>query len=90
MQPGEGLAHLRNIVNRDHHLALDRSGQLGHAGVLIDAEVHAITFGTPIGRVAVEQGVRPVILGDARRPVQMLDEGLGQAQMRLAQILFQT
>lgn len=44
VQSGEGLAHLGDVVDADNHLAFDRFGQLGHAGVLVEAEVHAVAF----------------------------------------------
>lgn len=38
----EGFTQIWDIVNADDHLAFKRTGQLGHAGELIQAEVDAI------------------------------------------------
>ena len=66
---------------RNHHLALDRPGQIGEVFILFDRKRGAVPGGGPVGRVTVEQRVRPVVSLDAIDPRQMLDQHQCQAQV---------
>ena len=81
LQASERLAHLGNVIDRDHHLALDRPGELGHPVVLLEPKAHAVAFRAPVRRVTVEQGVLTIIAANAVSPWKVLDEDLLQAQM---------
>lgn len=74
--------NVRVVVDADHHLALAAAHEVGHALVLFEGEVHAVTGSLPIRRVHVEERVRSIIALSAGEPGQVLDVGAGEALPR--------
>ncbi|MCY1459164.1 hypothetical protein D9M71_766130 [compost metagenome] len=78
----EALEHPPNIwvvVDADHHPPLAPPHEVSHPLVVFEGEVHSITLGLPVGRVHVEEGVRPVVAFGAVQPRQVLNVDPGQA-----------
>lgn len=88
-QAVEHAADVGVVVDADHHLAFAGSHGFCHLLVLLEAERNAVSFHLPVGRIAVEEGVRAVVALDAVLPAQVLDRGaLCQAQVGGGQVLF--
>src|SRR5690606_30196959 len=87
---GEPLEHppdLGVVVDGQHHLALGATHPGGHALVLLERELHAITLRLPVGRVEIVQSRRTVIALDHLMPRTVLDNDVGQAQVDSAEFL---
>jgi len=69
------------IIDRHHHLA--RAG--AHVFCQLDVvrlwKVNAVALSFPVRRIAIEEGVRPVVLAHALLPLQILHIRAGQPQV---------
>lgn len=83
----EGAPDVRVVVDADHHLAFAPTHKVGHALVLFEGEVNAVTGGLPVRGVHVEERVRSIVALGAGEPGQVLDVGAGKPLPRSGQIL---
>lgn len=74
------------IIDAQDGLAFDLPHQLRHGLVLRPFKRHPIALGLPVRWVHVKQGMRPVVALDALLPVQVLDVGAGQTEVRSTQV----
>lgn len=65
------------VVDAENGLSLEIAQHFGHGLVLVEGEIHTVSFCLPVWRVEIEERVGAVVFSNAFLPVEVFNSDVG-------------